>query len=69
MIIDGPTTTRDEGSTVCIGYGIDSKGHVTGRFAVPQDYDWDAPDATESIKFVDSMDGLPEVHSDYKIDS
>jgi len=66
MIIDGPTTTRDDGSTVCIGYGVDSNDNVTGRFAVPQGHDWDAPDGTESVEFVDSMDGLPTVHRDYK---
>jgi len=66
MIINGPTTTRDDGSTVCIGYGV-ADGNVTGRFAVPSGHDWDAPDATESVEFVESMDDLPPVHSDYKI--
>ena len=67
MIIDGPTTIRNDGSTVCIGYGIDSNGNVTGRFALPKGHDWDAPDATESVDFVGSMADLPAVHSDYKI--
>lgn len=66
MIIDGPTTTRDDGSSVCIGYGIDSNDSVTGRFAVPQGHEWDAPDATESVEFVNSMDALPDIDSDYK---
>lgn len=61
MIIEGPTTTRDDGSTVCIGIGVDSEGRVTGRFAIPQGADWDAPSATESIEFVDSMTALPAV--------
>ena len=68
MIIDGPTTTRDDGSTVCIGYGIDSDGNVTGCFALPSGHDWDAPDGTESVEFVGSMNDLPQVHSDYKTD-
>jgi len=66
MISDGPTTTRDDGSTVCIGYGEDADSKVTGRFALPKGEDWDAPDATESVEFVDGMDALPDVHSDYK---
>ena len=66
MIIDGPTTTRDDGSTVCIGYGVDNDSHVTGRFALPKGHKWDAPDPTESVEFVDSMSDLPPVHSDYK---
>jgi len=69
MIIDGQTTTRDDGSTVCIGYGEDVDGNVTGRFAVPKGHDWDAPDATETLKFVSSMDALPVVHSEYKTQS
>ena len=67
MIIDGPTTTRDDGSEVCVGYGIDSNGNVTGRFAVPKGHDWDAADSTESLDFVESMDALPDVHIDYRI--
>ena len=66
MIIDGPTTTRDDGSTVCIGYGKDSDGNVTARFALPSGHDWDAPNATDSIEFVESMDALPDVDNDYK---
>jgi hypothetical protein len=66
MIINGPITTRNDGSKVCIGYGIDSDGRVTGRFALPDGTDWDAPDATETLEFVDSMDDLPPVHGDYK---
>lgn len=65
MIIDGPTTTRADGSTVCIGYGTDSDGNVTGRFALRKGSDWDAPDATDSLEIVDSMADLPTVHSDY----
>jgi hypothetical protein len=66
MMIYGEETTRDDGSKVCIGYGLDSDGNVTGRFALPQGHHWDAPSNTESLEFVDSMDALPEVHSDYK---
>jgi len=66
MIIDGPTTMRDDGSTVCIGFGTDNDGNVTGRFAVPQGFDWKAPTGTESVEFVDSMDALPDIHTDYK---
>ena len=66
MIINGPTTTRDDGSTVCIGYGIDSDGQVTGRFALPKGTEWDAPATTETIKYVNSIDNLPTVNSDYR---
>ena len=65
MIVDGPTTLRDDGSTVVIGYGLDSDNNVTGRFAVPKGRNWDAPDATESVEFVDSMDKLPAVDPKY----
>lgn len=65
MIIDGPTTTRDDGSTVVIGYGTDSDGNVTGRFAFPDGHDWDAPSATDSVDYVDSIDALPDIHPDY----
>jgi len=65
MIIDGPTTNRDDGSTVCIGYGLDSDGNVTGRFAVPDGYDWSSPAPTESVEYVDSMAALPDIHPDY----
>ena len=69
MIIDGSTSKRSDGSVVCIGYGLDKDGIVVDRFAVPQGYDWDAPDAAESVEFVDSMTDLPAVHSDYKTQS
>ena len=69
MMIDGPTTTRDDGSTVVIGYGVDSDDKVTGRFAVPSGHEWDAPDATESVEFVETIDNLPRVDSDYKTES
>jgi len=65
MIIDGPTTTRQDGSTVCIGYGFDSSGSVTGKFALPKGHDWDAPDDTVSLEYVASMDDLPAVDSQY----
>lgn len=68
MIVDGPTTERADGSIVCIGYGTDSNDNVTGRFALPKGHDWDAPDGTQSVEFVGSMDALPEVHSDYRTD-
>jgi hypothetical protein len=68
MIVDGPTTTRDDGSTVCIGYGEDVNGRVTGRFALPQGHDWDAPDATESMTYVGSMAELPDVDDEYLVE-
>ena len=64
--IDGPEIERPDGSVRCVGYGIDGEGRVTGRFALPNGHDWDAPDGTESVEFVDSMSALPEIHSDYK---
>ena len=66
MIIDGPTVERSDGSVRILGYGVDSDGKVTCRFAVPTGYDWDPPDGTKTVKFVDSMDALPDVHTDYK---
>jgi len=65
MIINGKTTTLDDGSTVCIGFGKDSDGNVTGRFAVPEGHDWDCPNATDSIETVESLDGLPAVNNLY----
>jgi len=65
MIIDGPTTTRDDGSTVCIGYGVDGNDNVTRLFALPKGSDWQAPEATESVEFVESMEQLPSVDSQY----
>jgi len=65
MIVDGPTNTLKDGSVVCIGYGVDSDNRVTGRFALPKGHDWESPDATESIKYVDNLDALPNVHNNY----
>ena len=66
ITIDGPETARDDGTSRCVGYGIDSEDIVTGRFALPNGYKWQAPEGTESVEFVDSMAELPDVHDDYK---
>ena len=63
--INGPEIERDDGTVRCIGYGIDSDERVTGRFALPDGHDWDAPNGTESVEFVDSMDALPDIHPHY----
>ena len=63
--ISGTETERNDGSIVCIGYGADSDGNVTGCFALPDGSEWDAPDATDSVEYVDSMDKLPAVNSQY----
>jgi len=63
--IDGPEVERADGSVRCIGYALDSNGNVTGRFALPQGHDWDAPTATDSVEFVESMDALPDIHPDH----
>ena len=59
MTIDGPEVERADGTIRCIGYGIDSEGRVTGRFALPNGYEWAAPDGTEGLEYTDSMDELP----------
>ena len=66
QIIDGPQVERADGTVRCIGYGIDSEGRVTGRFALPSGYHWDAPDGTESVEYVEDMDELPVVNDHYR---
>ena len=63
--IDGPEVERVDGTVRCIGYGIDSDGRVTGRFALPNGHQWIAPDATESVEYVESMDDLPTKDDHY----
>ena len=69
MIVDGQPTTRPDGSTVCIGYGIDGDGRVTGLFALPEGHEWDAPAGTDSVEYVQSMDDLPSVDDEYREES
>ena len=64
ITIDGPEVERADGTVRCIGYGIDDEGRVTGRFALPTGHEWDAPDATESVEFVESMANLPDVDAE-----
>ena len=64
--IDGPEVERDDETVRCIGYGTDSEDRVTGRFALPQGHEWDAPEGTENVKYVDSMGGLPPVDGQYR---
>ena len=64
--IDGPEVERTDGTVRCIGYGIDDNGRVTARFALPIGFEWDAPDGTESVEFVNSMDDLPPVDGHYR---
>ena len=66
ITVDGPDIERDDGTIRCIGYGIDSMGRVTGRFALPSGHDWNAPDATQSVEFVESMDGIPPIDDAYR---
>lgn len=63
--INGPEIEREDGTVRCIGYGVDSEGRVTGRFALPDGSIWAAPDPTESVEYVDSMADLPSVSDDY----
>ena len=64
--INGPEVERADGTIRCIGYGVDSEDRVTGRFALPKDHEWDAPDGTESLEYVEDMDELPAVDPTYK---
>ena len=67
ITIEGPEVERADGTVRCIGFGVDTDGRVTGRFALPKGHDWDAPAGTESVEFVESMDDLPDIHSDYRL--
>jgi len=64
--VNGPEIKRDDGTVRCIGYGEDSEGRVTGRFALPQGHEWDAPDATQQLQYVDAMDQLPSIDGSYQ---
>ena len=66
MIIDGPEIERADGTNRCIGYGVDEEKRVTGRFALPKESEWDAPDGTESVEYVEYMDDLPPVDDHYR---
>ena len=66
ITIDGPEVERVDNTVRCIGYGIDSQGRVTGRFALPLGHEWDAPDETESVEYVDVMGELPSVDDYYR---
>ena len=67
--INGPEIERADGTVRCIGYGIDTEGRVTGRFALPKGSEWDGPDGTDSVEFVESMDDLPRVDDHYRDDT
>ena len=64
--IDGPEIERPDGTVRCIGYGLDSDGRVTGRFALPSGYDWDAPEGTDAVEYVGGMDDLPPKDDYYR---
>ena len=66
MIVDGPEIKREDGTKRCIGYGVDSDGKVTGRFALPSGHEWEVPDGTEFVEYAESMDDLPDVYDDYR---
>ena len=66
ITIAGPEVTRDDGSVRCIGYGLDSEGRVTGRFALPIEHEWQAPEETESVEYVGSMGDLPSKDDHYR---
>ena len=68
-IIDGPEVERADGTVRCIGYGIDSESRVTGRFALPNGHEWDVPESTESVEYVESMDELPPKDDHYRNES
>ncbi|MDB9302594.1 hypothetical protein PN417_16915 [Halorubrum ezzemoulense] len=55
-----------DGTERCIGYGTDSEGNVTERFALTNGHTWEAPDATEAAEYVESMDELPPLGGDYQ---
>ena len=65
ITIDGPEVERVDGTVRCIGYGEDSDGRVTGRFALPNGHEWDAPESTEAVEYVESMDDLPPKDDHY----
>ena len=67
--INGFEIERADGTVRCIGYGTDNEERVTGRFALPDGYRWDAPDATESVEYVESIDALPPVDDHYRDES
>lgn len=60
MIIKGEPVERPDGTERVVGYGVDTDGRVTGRFALPDGAEWDAPEDTESIKTLDSWDALSD---------
>jgi hypothetical protein len=64
ITIDGLEVERADGTIRCVGYGIDGEGRVTGRFALPNGHKWDAPEPTETVEYVDSMENLPPVKED-----
>ena len=64
--INGPEIERADGTVRRIGYGIDGEGRVNCRFALPQGHEWDAPDATESVECVHSIDELPPKDDYYR---
>ena len=69
ITIDGPEVERADGTVRCIGYGLDADAKVTGRFALPEGYEWDAPDQTERVEYVESMDDLPPLDDHYRDES
>ena len=66
ITIDGHEVTRDDGTVRCIGYGEDKDEKVTGRFALPKGDEWDAPEATEGVHYVDTLDDLPPINDEYR---
>lgn len=66
ITIDGPAVERADDSVRCVGYGVDKDGQVTGRFALPQGHEWECPDATVAVEFVESMDELPPIDDRYR---
>jgi len=67
IVIDGPVVERNDGSKRCIGYGQDSEGRVTERFALPSGHEHNPHVETETVKFVESMDDLPPKHDYYRV--
>ena len=66
ITIDGLEVERADGTVRCIGYGIDSEGRVTRRFALPNEHEWNAPDGTENVEYVGGMNDLPPKDDHYR---
>ena len=67
ITVDGLTVERPDGSVRCIGYGTDTDGRVTIRFALPNGAECSVPDATHDIEYVSEMAELPPLDDAYKV--